>query len=100
VSQVTLAGLFEVDLPSGRVVAALLPLIVLVLAFVIYCLVDLIRAQRVQYLPKVVWGLLIVLVSPPFGAIGYLVFGKDRYDRQHTAAHGSEDADADRWTTV
>lgn len=78
----TFAELLHADLPSGRVVVALAPLLVAVLAFVVYCLVDLVRAPHVLRLPKVVWALIIVAFSPPFGAIGYLVFGKDRYDRQ------------------
>src|SRR5512132_1220126 len=35
----------------------------------IYCLVDLIRAPSVRYLPKPVWALIIVFVSAPFGAL-------------------------------
>jgi hypothetical protein len=74
-----LAGV-EVTLPSGRIVLALLPLIVLVVGFVVYCLRDLWRARSVRYLPKPVWALVIVLGSVPFGAIAYLAFGRNRDD--------------------
>jgi Phospholipase_D-nuclease N-terminal len=50
----------------------------LVAGLIIYCLVDLIRAPSVRYLPKPVWALIIMLGSVPVGAIAYLVFGKDR----------------------
>jgi len=67
----------HVNMPSGRVLLALLPLVVLILGPIIYCLVDLIRARSVRYLPKPVWALLIVLGSAPFGALAYLVFGRN-----------------------
>lgn len=81
-------------MPSGKVLLALIPLFVLVAGLIVYCLVDLVRAKSVRYLPKPVWALIIVLVSAPFGALAYLVFGKDRYahdlagppgDQQHPA---------------
>ena len=58
-------------------------------ALIVYCLVDLIRAPSVRYLPKPVWALIIVLVSAPLGALAYLVFGKDRHGHDITepAAH-------------
>ena len=43
------------------------------------CLVDLIRARSVRYLPKPVWALIIVLGSVPLGALAYLLFGRDRH---------------------
>ena len=64
---------------SGRTLLALVPLFVLLGALIVYCLVDLIRAPSVRYLPKPVWALIIVLVSAPFGALAYLVFGKDHH---------------------
>jgi Phospholipase_D-nuclease N-terminal len=67
----------QVNVPSGQVVLALLPLVVLILGLVVYCLVDLVRARSVRYLPKPVWALLIVLGSAPFGALAYLVFGRN-----------------------
>ena len=70
-----------VDPPSGRTLLALVPLLLLVIGLMTYCLVDLAHAPSVRYLPKVVWALIIVLVSFPLGAIAYLVLGKDHHDR-------------------
>jgi hypothetical protein len=64
---------------SGRALFALVPLFVLLGVLIVYCLVDLIRAPSVRYLPKPVWALIIVVVSAPLGALAYLVFGKDRH---------------------
>ena len=58
------------DLP----LAAVLPLVVLGVAFVAYCLVDLAR-HDVRYLPKWAWAL-ICLVSIPVGGIVYLIIGR------------------------
>jgi hypothetical protein len=69
----------SVNMPSGKVMLALIPLFVLLAGLIVYCLVDLVRARSVRYLPKPVWALIIVLVSAPFGALAYLVFGKDRH---------------------
>ena len=79
----------HVDMPSGQVLLALAPLVLLILGLVVYCLVDLVRARSVRYLPKPVWALLIVLGSAPFGALAYLVFGRD-----HDADHGDTDPSA------
>lgn len=76
-----------IDPPSGRALLALLPLLLLVLGLMAYCLVDLVRAPSVRYLPKPVWALIIVLVSFPLGAIAYLVLGKDHHDRKDSVAH-------------
>jgi hypothetical protein len=67
------------NVPSGKVLLALMPLFALLAGLIVYCLVDLIRARSVRYLPKPVWALIIVLVSAPFGALAYLVFGRDRH---------------------
>jgi hypothetical protein len=53
---------------------ALLPLLVLAVAFVGYCLYDLSRSE-VRHLPKWAWALLCV-VSVPLGGIAYLVVGR------------------------
>lgn len=55
--------------------AALAPVIVILLGFLIYCLWDLSRS-RVRYLPKWAW-VLICLVSVPFGGVVYLIFGRE-----------------------
>ena len=73
------AAALGVSVPSGRVLLALMPLFVLLAGLIVYCLVDLIRARSVRYLPKPVWALIIVLVSAPFGALAYLLFGRDRH---------------------
>jgi hypothetical protein len=56
--------------------AAIVPLVVLAVAFVGYCLYDLSRSQ-VRYLPKWAWAL-VCLVSIPVGGILYLTIGRDR----------------------
>jgi len=57
---------------------ALLPIVVLAIAFDFYCLRDLVRARSVRHLPKVVWALIIVLISAPWGGLIYLFVGRDR----------------------
>ena len=53
---------------------AILPVAVLAVGFVAYCLFDLSRSE-VHYLPKWAWAL-ICLASIPIGGIVYLVVGK------------------------
>jgi hypothetical protein len=64
---------------------ALVLILVLVLAagFVVFCEVDLARAEEVRYLPKWVWAILCLGIglTIPFGGIAYLVFGKVRRPR-------------------
>ena len=60
---------------SGVPVAALAPLVLVGVAFLAYCLVDLVRAPSVRFLPKWVWAL-ICLLSVPLGGIVYLVVGR------------------------
>jgi len=83
--------IMDVDMGSGKVLLALAPLLALAAGLMIYCLVDLIRAPSVRYLPKPVWALIIVLCSAPVGAIAYLIFGKDRngHDLAGPAGPGS-----------
>ena len=50
-------------------------LIVAVLAFTVYCLVDLARATEVRSLSRGVW-VVICLVSQPWGGLLYLAAGK------------------------
>lgn len=58
----------------------LIPLGVLAAGFVVFCLVDLARAQEVRYLPKWGWAILCLGIglTIPWGGIAYLVFGKIR----------------------
>ncbi len=65
-----------INLPSGQVLLALVPVLALVLGVVVFALVDLIRRPAVAYLPKPVWAVIIAIVALPFGAIAYLVAGR------------------------
>lgn len=58
--------------------AAAFPIIVVVvgLAFLGYCLLDLSRARSVRYLPRWVWAIICV-ISIPLGGIIYLIVGKE-----------------------
>ena len=64
-------------LPSGALFA-LVPLLVLVVALDVYCLIDLARARSVRNSPKIVWAIVILFVSAPIGALIYLFAGRDR----------------------
>jgi len=55
--------------------AAFAPIIVLTVAFVAYCFVDIARNPAL-HLPKWAWAL-ICLVSIPLGGIVYLLVGRD-----------------------
>ncbi len=59
--------------------AALAPLVIVLIAFLIYCLVDLSRADTgsIRYLPRWVWAI-ICFISIPLGGIIYLVVGRKR----------------------
>ena len=57
--------------------AALAPLILLAVGFVIWVVVDIIRADAVQHLPKWAW-VIISIISIPLGGIVYLLVGRDR----------------------
>jgi hypothetical protein len=56
-------------------IAALLPFIVLAVAFIAYCLYDLSRTN-VRYLPKWAWAV-ICFISIPVGGIIYLLVGRE-----------------------
>lgn len=55
--------------------AAILPLIVLAVGFVAYCLVDVARSE-VRHLPKWAWAAICIL-SVPLGGIIYLLVGRE-----------------------
>lgn len=61
-----------------HLLAALVPLLVLIVALDAYCLIDLARAKSVRNVPKVVWVIVILFVSAPIGALIYLFVGRDR----------------------
>src|SRR6516225_5696950 len=86
-------------LPPG-LLFALVPLLVLIVALDVYCLIDLARAKSVRYLPKIVWAIVILVASAPIGALIYLFVGRDRdRDRNGDTARqepgaGHQEADA------
>ena len=57
---------------------ALVPLLVLIVALDVYCLIDLARAKSVRNVPKWVWAIVILFISAPIGALVYLFVGRDR----------------------
>jgi hypothetical protein len=59
---------------DGVPVAALAPIVVLVLAWVAWCWWDIVRGP-VRYLPKWAWALICV-ASVPVGGIVYLLVGR------------------------
>lgn len=60
---------------DGTLLLALLPVAVLVLALVLWALIDMVRRPQTAHLPKAVWALLAILVMP-FGAVVYLLIGR------------------------
>ncbi len=60
--------------------AALAPLLVLALAFVVYCWVDMSR-HEVRHLPRWAWAV-IAAISIPIGGIVYLAIGRDSTPRR------------------
>ena len=55
--------------------AAVAPLVLVAVGFVVYCLLDLRRAEQVRGLPRWAWATVIVL-SVPVGGIAYLLWGR------------------------
>ena len=55
--------------------AGIIPILIISLAFVVYCVADAVR-HDVKYLPKWLW-IVICLVSVPLGGIIYLIVGRD-----------------------
>jgi hypothetical protein len=62
---------------SNTELAALVPVAIIAAGFVIFCLVDLFRAEEVRYLPRWLWAI-ICIISVPIGGIAWLIFGKPR----------------------
>ncbi|GGO34672.1 PLDc N-terminal domain-containing protein [Streptomyces lasiicapitis] len=60
---------------DGSTLGALLPVVILVVSFVGYCLVDLARADAARHLPKWLWAVICV-ASVPLGGILYLSIGR------------------------
>ncbi|WP_034262718.1 PLDc N-terminal domain-containing protein [Actinospica robiniae] len=62
---------------SSTLLAALIPVLVIIAAFDIYCLIDVVRSRSVLHLPKIVWALLILFVGSPISGVVYLFVGRD-----------------------
>jgi hypothetical protein len=61
-------------------VAILIPVLVAAAGFAVFCLVDIVRAEEVRYLPKWGWAIICLGVglTIPWGGIIYLLVGKVR----------------------
>ena len=53
-----------------------IPIVIIVLVLIVIALVDLVHREKTRYLPKWAWALLIIFIQF-FGAIGYLIFGRE-----------------------
>ncbi|HOB90868.1 MAG: PLD nuclease N-terminal domain-containing protein [Bacillota bacterium] len=51
------------------------PVVVLNYALVIWALVDLVRRERVKYMPKLLWGAIVIFIQI-IGPVSYLAFGR------------------------
>jgi hypothetical protein len=60
----------------GHLLAALVPIFLVLVIFDAYCLTNLSHASSVRYLPKWVWALVILFVSAPGGGLLYLFVGR------------------------
>lgn len=60
-----------------EILKLLAPLILLEFALKIFCLISL-KKDKVKYLPKIGWVLVIVIINT-FGPISYLIFGRKKY---------------------
>jgi hypothetical protein len=58
----------------------IIPVLAIAVGFVVFCLIDLARAEKVRYLPKWGWAILCLGLglSVPWGGILYLWMGKVR----------------------
>jgi len=81
---------------SSSTMLALAPLLLLVLGLDVYCLIDIVRSPSVRHLPKLVWALIVVVVTAPLGAFAYLIWGRKRDDRQAPGLDAEELADLTR----
>jgi hypothetical protein len=64
-------------LGSANSAAAFIPLVIVLVGFVVYCLLDVFRSERVRFLPRWLWALICVF-SIPLGGIVYLIVGRER----------------------
>jgi hypothetical protein len=61
---------------SPTIILVLATAVVLAVAWEVFCLRDLARADRVRYLPKWAW-VIVCLISIPWGGLVYLIVGRD-----------------------
>lgn len=61
---------------SGDMIKLILPMIIIQFALMIFCLF-LLRKDRVRYLPKWAWALIIIL-GELLGPIIYLILGREK----------------------
>jgi hypothetical protein len=54
----------------------IIPIVLIELVLIIIALVDLVRREKARYMPKWAWALIIIFIQF-FGAIGYLIFGRE-----------------------
>ncbi|HOB29744.1 MAG: PLD nuclease N-terminal domain-containing protein [Dethiobacteria bacterium] len=59
-----------------EILLSLWPLFALELGLKIWALADLFRRNKVRWLPKFGWALIIILVNL-FGSLAYLLFGRE-----------------------
>jgi uncharacterized membrane protein HdeD (DUF308 family) len=57
--------------------AALAPLVLVAVVFVVWVVVDIVRSPSVRYLPKWAW-IVLSMISIPVGGIVYLLVGRER----------------------
>jgi hypothetical protein len=56
--------------------AAIAPLIALAVAWVVFCLVQIVRAPAVRLMPKWIWAVLTI-ASVPIGGAVFLLIGRE-----------------------
>ncbi len=65
---------------KNSLLTALVPVVIILVGFAVYCVVDVLRAERTKHLPKWAW-LVICLISVPLGGVLYLLLGRVPRDR-------------------
>jgi hypothetical protein len=71
------AAVAGASLMRPGLILVIVPLVILAVAWVVFCLHDLARADWVRYLPKWAWAI-VCLISIPWGGLLYVIFGRDR----------------------
>jgi hypothetical protein len=61
----------------NTLIAALIPVAIVAVCFEAFCLVDLVRAEEVRFVPRWAWAIICV-ISIPLGGVAYLLLGKVR----------------------